>query len=71
MAAAATVSRATGASSALLDGTGFHVKCERRIRQELSALEFETAWSKGGSLSFDEAVIAALSKTTVIESAGY
>ena len=64
MAAAAAVSRATGASSALLDSTGFHHKCERRVRQQLSAEEFETAWSGGDSLSFDEAAIAALREAT-------
>jgi serine/threonine-protein kinase PknK len=61
MAAASTVSRTTGVF--LFGATRLHRECERRSREALGAAEFDTAWSKGESLSFDEAAAIALSET--------
>ena len=70
MAAASAVNRATGASSILVGGTRFHRECERRTREALGVVEFDTAWSKGDSVSFDEAVSVALSETGDLDLSG-
>jgi serine/threonine-protein kinase PknK len=64
MASAAAVSRATGAQLLTFAQVGrFHDECERRIRQQLDATEFEAIWNRGNSLAFDDAVAIALRET--------
>ena len=59
--ASAAISRASGASSTTVAFAGaFHEKCERQAREQLSAIEYETASIEGNALSFNEAAAYAL-----------
>jgi hypothetical protein len=51
MAAAAEISRASGAPLATFVLGEFHAECERHIREQLSSDEFQTAWNEGTALN--------------------
>jgi serine/threonine-protein kinase PknK len=51
MAAAAEISRANGALLVMSFLGGFHTECERRLREQLSAEEFQEAWNEGAALT--------------------
>jgi serine/threonine-protein kinase PknK len=54
MAAAAEISRASGLLLVFGFIGGLHAECERRIREQLSAEEFQTAWNEGTAMSTSE-----------------
>jgi predicted ATPase len=60
MAAAAKISAASGATLATFVLGEFHAKCERQVREQLGADEFQKAWEEGTALSM-AGVAAALS----------
>ncbi|WP_237708389.1 protein kinase domain-containing protein [Mycobacterium marinum] len=63
MAAAAALSRSSGAGSTVIALVGsMHQQCERAAREELSDAVFEAARVEGESLSFDEAAAVALTE---------
>jgi serine/threonine-protein kinase PknK len=51
MAAAAEISRVSGAMLMFAFVGGFHIECERRIREQLSPEEFQQAWTEGTTVS--------------------
>ncbi|MGV7256657.1 protein kinase domain-containing protein [Mycobacterium kansasii] len=54
MAAAAEISRVSGAPLVSSFVGGFHAECERRIREQLSAEEFQAAWDEGSATSMSD-----------------
>ncbi len=56
MAAAAELSRTTGAPLVATFLGGFHTDCEARARERLGAQEFQTAWAEGAALTSGQAV---------------
>ncbi|WP_186243533.1 BTAD domain-containing putative transcriptional regulator [Mycobacterium simulans] len=54
MAAAAEISRASGAILASVLVGDFHSECERRVREQLSAAEFQAAWNEGTALNMSD-----------------
>ncbi len=60
MAAAARISSASGAPLATFVLGDFHAECERQVREQLGADEFQKAWNEGTALSTAE-VAAAIS----------
>lgn len=61
MAASAAEGRAGGATATTMAfAPKFHEACERRVRDELSAEEFDDTWAEGSSWSFDQAAAYAL-----------
>jgi predicted ATPase len=67
LAAASALSRAIGAPELpTFGGVGpFHEDSERRAREDLGAIEFEAAWRKGTSLTFEQAIAVALQDNNI------
>ncbi|MCV6986023.1 protein kinase [Mycobacterium shinjukuense] len=54
MAAAAEMSRASGAPLSCSCFGGFHAECERRVREQLGEAEFQAAWNDGTALNITD-----------------
>jgi serine/threonine-protein kinase PknK len=64
MAAAAELSRTTGAPLVAAFVGGFHTECETRTREQLGTAEFQTASNDGAALTAAQAVAFALTPPT-------
>ncbi len=65
MAAAAEVSRSSGARLTSSFVGGFHAECERRIREQLGPEEFQRAWDEGTALHAS-AIAEAIAQTSLV-----
>ncbi|MFQ2845746.1 hypothetical protein ACLILZ_33775, partial [Mycobacterium paragordonae] len=63
MAAAAAISRASGADVISANVGGFHDSCERQVREQLSPADYRSASNQGRFLSLDEAVALVLDES--------